>query len=84
MPVAEIRGLALLPDGTVFVRSRYGGFRLITAPPGDPAAAVWSTYPDFARQASPEALVSPADPALVASLVRVSDPSGFDRYCRVW
>jgi hypothetical protein len=83
-PVADFRGLEVLPDDSLFVAARYGGFRLIPGPAGDPLAAIWIAYPDFKQQTDSSALRPTSDLALISQLVPVNDAAGYDRLCKVW
>jgi ligand-binding sensor domain-containing protein len=84
LPVADLRRLALLPDGSLFVGAHSGGFRVIPGPPGDPLQGTWITYPDFERQTDPSAVQPTPDPVLISQLVLVNDAAGYDRLCKVW
>ena len=84
LPVADLRRLAVLPDGSLFVAARFGGFRLIPGPPGDPLLGTWITYPEFELQTDASAVLPTSDPELISRLVPVDDAAGYDRLCKVW
>jgi hypothetical protein len=84
LPVADLRGLDVLPDGSLFVAARYGGFRLVPGAPGDPLQGTWITYPNFEQETAPAAVQNTDDPELISRLVPVNDAAGYDRLCKVW
>ncbi len=84
LPVADLRRLAVLPDGSLFVAARHGGFRFIPGPPGDPLLGTWITYPEFEQQTDASAVRPTSDPELISLLVPVEDAAGYDRLCKVW
>ncbi len=84
LPVADLRRLAVLPDRSLFVAARHGGFRFIPGPSGDPLGGTWITYPEFEQQTDASAVRSASDPELISRLVPVEDAAGYERLCKVW
>lgn len=83
LPVAQLRGLTVLPDSSLFVAGRLGGFRFIPGDHDSPLDLGIVTYPNWQEATRGDQLRVTFDPALIAGLVDLRDESGYARLCSV-